>query len=95
MTLAIRDLHEYTLIVEEKECVSFVQDLSTNNSENFEGQQDISGTIALDLSGTVKSTVSAPALHVESVIGHVAVEVRVGLELQDVGVDGVAYFARE
>ena len=95
MTLAIRDLHEDTLIVEEEECVSLVKDLSTNGSENFERQQNISRTIALGLTGTVKPTMSAPASRVESIIGHVVVEIRVGLKPQNVGIDGVTYFAGE
>jgi hypothetical protein len=95
MILAIRDLHEDTLVVEEEERVNLVQNLTTDGSENFEGQENISRTVALDLAGTVTPTVSAPALHVESVIGHVAMEVCVGLNLQDVGVDSVAYLARE
>ena len=95
MTFAIRDLHKDTLIVVEEERVSLVQDLTTNGSENFEGQQDISRTVALYLAGTVKLAMSAPALHIESIIGHVAVEVCVGLKPQDIGVDGVAYLARE
>lgn len=75
--------------------MSLVHDLSTNGSEHFERQQNISRTATLGLGGTVKSTVFAPALRVESIIGHVVMEVRLGLKLQNVGVDSVAYFAGE